>query len=326
MPDFNPNQQSSDNNQSTFVSESSNVQSSFTPGMSVPPPIYQEEDVRTYSDAEINNPAVIDVTIPDQHTPIVVLFGPPQSGKTMTMIRLAEYLSNPLRGYTVAPVKTFRADYDTNYAKNCKEFNSMINSIWAAKKSEGLDFMLLKVSQGGTPIVQILEAPGEHYFDPNDPAEPKEFFLPYIKKVIQSPNKKIWIYLTEPNWKNETERVNYARKISVMRKKMGVSPKDESIILFNKVDQTDLFGDFGVNLPEAEKGVDGLYPGLFKCFKNQHPISSIWKKYRCTLVPFVTGQYDEVSVNGVMTKRYTAGDDKYPEQLWTVIRRIIVRG
>ena len=140
MPDFNPNQQTSDNNQQNFTQETDNSQSSFSANTNVPPPIYQEENVRTYSDAEVNNPAVINVTIPDRDTPIVVLFGPPQSGKTMTMIRMAEYLSNASRGYTVSPVNTFRASYDTNYAKNCKDFNGMINSIWAAKKSDFIGY------------------------------------------------------------------------------------------------------------------------------------------------------------------------------------------
>lgn len=322
MPDFNPSQQSSDVNQPNFIPETDNAQSSFHTNVNVPPPIYQEENVRTYSDAEVNNPAVINVTIPDQSTPIVVLFGPPQSGKTMTMIRMAEYLCDSSRGYSVAPVNTFRASYDTNYAKNCREFNSMINSIWAAKKSEGLDFMLLNVSRGGNPIVQILEAPGEHYYDPNDPNEPRRTFLPYITNVIQSRNRIIWVYITEPNWKDAPDRRRYAQKIASMKRL--ISPRDESIILFNKVDQTQLFDEYGrVNLHQVERTVDGLYPGLFNSFRNLNPITSLWRPYRCTLVPFVTGSYDEVPVEGVMTKRYTQGPDAYPEKLWAVIKNIV---
>lgn len=322
MPDFNPTQQSSENSQSAFTPETDNSQQSFTTGVNVPPPIYQEENVRTYSDAEVNNPSVINVTIPDKNTPIMVLFGPPQSGKTMTMIRMAEYLSSPSRGYTVAPVNTFRASYDTNYAKNCREFNGMINSIWAAKKSEGLDFMLLNVSHGGNPVVQILEAPGEHYYDPNDPNEPRSTFLPYITSVIQSPNRKIWVYLAEPNWKDNPDRTRYAQKIAYMKRL--ISPKDKCIVLFNKVDQTNLFNSFGqVNQRQAENTVDGLYPGLFNSFKNLNPISSLWKPYNCTLVPFVTGSYDEVLVDGIKTKRYTQGPDSYPDKLWAVIRKIV---
>lgn len=98
MPDFNPTKQFSDNNQSTFTSRTTdNEQSSFATGVNTPPPVYQEENVRTYNDEEVNNPSVINVTIPDKSTPIMVLFGPPQSGKTMTMIRMAEYLSSPNR-------------------------------------------------------------------------------------------------------------------------------------------------------------------------------------------------------------------------------------
>ena len=182
--------------------------------------------------------------------------------------------------------------------------------------------MLLNVSKGGNPIVQILEAPGEHYYDPNDTNEPRNTFLPYITNVIQSPNRKIWVYLAEPNWKNNPDRVKYAQKIALMKRL--ISPRDKSIVLFNKVDETNLFNNFGqVNQHQAERTVDGLYPGLFNCFKNLNPISSLWKPFNCTLVPFVTGSYDEVLVNGVKTKRYTQGPDSYPEKLWAVISKIV---
>ena len=103
-----------------------------------------------------------------------------------------------------------------------------------------------------------------------------------------------------------------------------ISPRDESIILFNKVDQTQLFDEYGrVNLHQVERTVDGLYPGLFNSFRNLNPITSLWRPYRCTLVPFVTGSYDEVPVEGVMTKRYTQGPDAYPEKLWAVIKNIV---
>lgn len=282
----------------------------------------ENTDTRTYSDAEINNPAVIDVAISDQQTPIVVLFGPPQSGKTMTMVRLAEYLTNPKRGYSVTPDRSFRMSFDQTYQFNCNNFNGMLNSIWAAEKSKGLEFMLLTVAKEGKPIVQILEAPGEHYYDPSDNAEPKGSFLPYILKVIQSPNRKIWIYLTEPNWKNTPDRTKYSQKVQLMKR--SISRRDKSIILFNKVDATNLFRSTGeINWKQAERYVSNQYSGLFSSFKNEHPITSLWRKYNCTFVPFVTGSYETVLVNGRNMQRYTAGPDKYPQFLWNCILKIV---
>jgi len=279
-------------------------------------------NARTYSDEEVNNPAVIDVNISDKQTPIVVLFGPPQSGKTMTMVRLAEYLTHPDRGYTVSPDRSFRMSYDETYRINCDNFNGMLNNIWAAEKSKGLEFMQLIVAKDGRPIVQILEAPGEHYYDPVDKNEPKNSFLPYITKVIQSPNRKIWVYLTEPNWKNPTDRTNYAKKVKLMKR--SISRRDRSIILFNKVDATNLFHATGeVNKKQAEKFVDSQYSGLFSCFKNENPISSLWRQYNCTFIPFVTGSYNKVLVEGKNTQRYVPGPDSYPKSLWENILKIV---
>ena len=279
-------------------------------------------NTRTYSAAEINNPQVIDVTISDPNTPIVVLFGPPQCGKSMTMVRLAEYLTHPSRGYTVTPDRSFRMSFDETYRINCDNFDGMLNNIWAAEKNLGLAFMNLIVFKDGRPIVQILEAPGEHYYDPSDNAEPKGSFLPYITKVIQSRNRKIWIYMTEPNWKNPIDRQNYSTKVQLMKR--SISRRDRSIILFNKVDTTNLFHTTGeINKKQAERYVDNQYPGLFDSFKNENPITSLWRKYNCKFVPFVTGTYATVLVDGRNAQRYTSGPDKYPQALWNCILKIV---
>ena len=282
----------------------------------------QQAATRTYSDAEVSNPNAIDVVIADYQTPIAVLFGPPACGKTMTMIRLAEYLSS--KGYSVEPVRSFRKNYDTNYRANCDNFNSMLNNQWAAEKSLGLNFMLLNVSKGGNPIVQILEAPGEHYYNPNDANEPRSTFISYIQKVINASNKKLWIYLTEPDWKNQSDRRNYATKVATMKR--NTSRADKSILLFNKVDTTNLVVSMGeVNEKQAAIFVNQNYPGLFECFKNTNPITSLWKPYACTLVPFTTGTYDTVLDNGEEKKKYTPGPDIYPKKLWNTILKSIGR-
>lgn len=70
------------------------------------------------SETELNDPNSIKVTVSDPNTPIVILYGPPSCGKTMTLVRLTRFLVS--HGYTVVPEKTFRPTYDENYKQLCK--------------------------------------------------------------------------------------------------------------------------------------------------------------------------------------------------------------
>ena len=281
----------------------------------------QEEEKRTYSDAELKNPQTITVDIQDKKTPILILFGPPAVGKTMTLIRLAQYLDD--HGYTIKSNRSFRPSFDENYKDMCEKFNDLLYDRYAAEKTDGLNFMLLYVYHNGRPILQILEAPGEHYYNPNDKNEPRGQFLPYIQNIINSKNRKIWIYLTEPDWKDREDRTRYSKKISTMKK--FISNNDKSIILFNKVDFKDeFFGTHGnLNIEQVEKYIQDAYPNLIESFINTNPITSWWKKYEYTLVPFQTGTYEEVMLDNNLVKSYTKSHDKYPALLWDCIRKII---
>ena len=43
---------------------------------------------------EQNDPNSITVTVSDPNTPIVILYGPPSCGKTMTLVRMTRYLQS----------------------------------------------------------------------------------------------------------------------------------------------------------------------------------------------------------------------------------------
>lgn len=119
------------------------------------------------SSEELNDANKIKVTIADYKTPLVVFFGPPACGKTMTLIRLTRYLQG--KGYTIEPVTSFRPTYDKNYSDMCANFDSMIGSEDAAKSTSKINFMLVQVLRDGKPLCQILEGPGEYYFSPENP-------------------------------------------------------------------------------------------------------------------------------------------------------------
>ena len=86
------------------------------------------------------DPLKVSVEIADRSTPVVLLVGPPASGKTMMLVRLTRWLKN--KGYTVTPVRTFRPS-DGAYERMCDDFNAMVSSNEAAAGTNVISFMLV---------------------------------------------------------------------------------------------------------------------------------------------------------------------------------------
>lgn len=268
---------------------------------------------------ELNDPNKIKVTIADYKTPIVVLFGPPACGKTMTLVRLTRYLQKS--GYSVQPITSFRPAFDKNYSDMCENFDAMINSDDAAQSTSLINFMLVQVLHGGRPICQILEGPGEYYFHPDQPKEP---FPKYVNAIINSSNRRIWAIMLEPDhtntrMKSDVIRRNYVNKISNLKSR--ISSKDKIMFVFNKIDETPfVVGPGNVKMGLALQRTNFLYPNIFVPFKNQNPISKFWKEFLFDFVPFQTGDYSKAS-DGTLT--FEQGPDVYPRIFWErILKRI----
>lgn len=263
------------------------------------------------SSEEINDPNKINIEISDHNAPIVVLFGQPACGKTMTLVRMTRYLIS--QGYSVDPVHEFRPNYDVNYTRICEDFNVMMNEDDAAKTTSKISFMLVRVSKKGRTICQILEAPGEYYFNPQAPNAP---FPRYFSAITASPNRKIWCLFVEPKWGNLSDRNNYVSRIDALRRRMRA--KDSTIIVYNKIDDTKFLidGDGHVNMADAKRDINNRYPNIFDRFKETTPIVSWFSPYRCEFVPFQTGDYP-TTADG--TKGFEQGPDVFPRRLWKII-------
>ncbi len=108
-----------------------------------------------------------------------MLFGPPTSGKSMTLVRLARYLRK--QGYTVKADPTFKSD--NAYKARCDQFHKNLNTTEALQGNALNEFLMVKVINHGTTVCQILEAPGEHYFNPKKPDEVSaRNFRPYLNR------------------------------------------------------------------------------------------------------------------------------------------------
>lgn len=271
------------------------------------------KNVQGLSAIEMNDTNSISVTVSDPDAPIIILFGPPACGKTMTLVRLTRYLQT--QGYTVAPIRTFRPTADLNYADICMNFDAMINSDNAAASTSRISFMLVEIIKNGKKLCQILEAPGEYYFNPETPNAP---FPNYVYNIINSNNRKIWTIMVEPDWLDQTDRKNYVTKIAYLKQKMRL--RDKVIFVFNKIDKTNHVRSVGdINTPSAINDVRNLYPNIFVPFLNQNPITKLFKKHNCEFIPFQTGDYTK-AINGVT---YVEGPSEYCRNLWYSIMKNI---
>lgn len=267
---------------------------------------------------EINDANKIHVTVADALTPLVILFGPPSCGKTMTLVRLTRFLKN--NGYTVVPETSFRPGYDKNFKEMCEHFNEMINSDDAANSTSKINFMLVKVLKNGRPLCQILEGPGEYYFNPGDPKAP---FPAYVNSIIASDNRKIWAIIVEPDNTNKRmdmmSRRNYVDKVH--RLKTQINPRDKVLFVYNKIDETHFVVSPGViRYGLALQDVKNMYPGLFEPFTNVNPITKLWKPYNFDFVAFQTGYFSQTT-EGSLT--FQEGHNIYPKKLWEFIMKRI---
>lgn len=266
------------------------------------------------------DPNEIEVTIADS-SPIVVLFGARTSGKTMTLVRLTRYLRS--LNYQVKPDPIFRSSADPHYEQLCKDFDKMVTTNrFSSEGTAVISFMLVKVLEDGVPVCQILEAPGEHYFDADDP---NRKFPPYIQEIKAKSNVKIWVFIVEQDWKkDQSVRDLYAEKIKKAEGQL-LNKKDKIIFTCHKADQFPELIPYGVpNVKQFFKNIKGQYPGIFDKYKNKNPITSLFREFNFDFVVFSAGTFAKRQNDGGLT--FTPGDDKFPAMLWNAILKAIKGG
>lgn len=262
------------------------------------------------------------IRIGDKHAPVIILFGSPASGKSMTLVRLARYLRN-IKGLTIKADRNFKSG--DKYSDLCDQFENHLNTQTALPANKDDEFLMVKIFQNSRLIAHILEAPGEHFFKPladNEPYIPGKIIMrSYLSKIInQIPNRRIWAFLLQAQWPVSLK--NYDAFVDTIKtcKDLFIQPTDRTILLYNKVDVlTHLFQNSKIMPKQAELAMKAEYAGIDVIFKNTNPITSLWKEYTYFFVPFSTGTYPIEQGK----KLYSQSKDDFPKMLWETLEKCI---
>lgn len=269
----------------------------------------------TYTEEELRDVNAISVTIPDTKTPIVVFFGSPASGKTLALMRMIRFLES--HDHQVIPEEVFRPKTDRHYARMCSELKNMVYNNYTPGGTDVISFMLVKVLNPiGQPVCQILEAPGEHYFD----GSPNLDFPTYINAIRTSSNRKVWVFFVEQGWgRDQGERNLYAQKICSMQGLL--SPNDKVIFLFNKADRQRSRGQYDkTGKPRKQLFFNQIkreYPGIFTKYQNTGLTKLLYGEYNFKAICFSSGIFNKTNDGREV---WTLESDWYCSELWNAIK------
>ena len=274
------------------------------------------EDIKheTYTEEEIQDVNAIQVTIPDPDIPIVIFFGSPASGKTLALLRMIRYLEQ--HNHRVEAEPLFRPKTDRHYTRMCAELKDMAYNQYTPGGNDVISFMLVKVlNDVGKPVCQILEAPGEHYFDGGVDSE----FPRYIKDICENSNRKVWVFFVEQGWGiNQNERDRYAQRICDMQNL--ISTQDRIVFLFNKCDKhrrSQYLRDGKPNKKVYFTNIQNQYKGIFDNYTNSDIVTRfLYGKYNFKTICFSAGTFSRTNDG---KEAWTVGKDFYCKELWDAI-------
>lgn len=259
-------------------------------------------------------------TIVNNTVPVVVFVGPPSSGKSMILVRLAKYLRN--QGYVVTTDSTFLNTPE--YQRDCQEFQNKLNTNVALSGS--VKFLLVNVYHNGREVAKLLEAPGEDFYttDPYKIRQGKNNSVePYLATIMTSTNPKSYVALldldSEISFRNDSyHRDSYAQRFLTHFYPAINLKRDRIVLLYNKIDKT-MFGTINgcTDAKGAREDAELYYKQLFA-----NMIGGLFKMEQFVFKTFCTGMFSAQMDNlGNTYQTYNVADDIYPRELWKEITK-----
>lgn len=256
--------------------------------------------------------------------PVVVFVGPPSSGKSMILVRLAKFLRN--QGFTVKPDETFLNT--PQYIEGCREFRAKLNTNVALDGT--VKYLLVDVyDQNHRAVAKLLEAPGEDFYDP-DPktaAKNNNGLKPYLTTIMASKNPKSYVVLldldSEISFRNDSShREGYMQRFLDDFYPNINNQADQIVLLYNKIDTTPWGSIHACNDKKgAREDAKLYYEQLFNTMKVT-TLGGFLTVDNFTFHTFCTGifakQQDDMGNN---YETYNVANDCYPDTLWKEITK-----
>ncbi len=286
-------------------------------------PSSDRSDLQTVEDNTLSTPRPArraTPTIQDQTVPLVIFVGPPASGKSMILVRLAKYLRN--QGYGISTDPTFLNTDE--YQRDCAEFNNKLNTVEALDGT--VKFLLVDVYHNNTLIAKLLEAPGEDFYT-TDPQKIKAGYNsrvePYLATIMTSQNQKTYVTLLDLDSVISFRNDQYHRDSYMQRFINFFLPainlkRDRIVLLYNKIDKTHFGSINGCHdIKNARKDAEIYYKPLFSRLKG-----GLFNLDLFAFKTFCTGMFSKnIDNNGKEFQTYNVADDIYPQELWKEITR-----
>lgn len=251
--------------------------------------------------------------------PLVVLVGPGNSGKTVALISLLRYLKKSGKA-----AHRYNQGFigDSYYNDAVNKFDAALkDSKYNPDRTEAVNYLLLDVSKKGKYFCQVLEAPGEHYFNADNPDHDE--FEPYQYELLFSSSfPKIYVFFFEEDMLKGQVDSKYGIRLAQIASHLNSNHNDRVILLYNKVDQVArTHGTFDPDSLKNEILKNVNYKGMVEQIKKT--------KARLLFVPYSGGYFNKANEVGTKSGlqenlRWTPPNDDYPENLWKHIETAIL--
>ena len=265
--------------------------------------------------------------------PVVVFIGPSGCGKSMVLMSLVEYIRRKT-DYSVAPDMNYNA-VDPQYVNNCNDFSGILNqtaglglNVPKPVLPGTLNEILVNVYSAATGNkLRLLEAPGEHFFEVNDPGRGMANYLNTIISNGHRAHPVYYVMLLDlyttygnlPLINNAALRLLYEQRlVYIYRNGFSKSRGDRIILLHNKFDKN-MFPGTG------KRGMNRLLNDFYGDIKKEFNHKFLfWDIPDYNMLPYVSGRnFTNVENNNgdVIGQTYTADDAVmgYAEMLWRAL-------